>query len=80
MPIFIYKAKKGPQEMVEKTVRRISEIVPDENIFIITSELGRTLLSSGAAMLRIMPTARASSGSSICTTWKRRVSAGSFSK
>lgn len=30
--------------MVAKTVRRISGIVPDENIFIITSELGRTLL------------------------------------
>ncbi len=32
--------------MVAKTVRRISGLVREENIFIITSELGRTLLSS----------------------------------
>ncbi len=31
--------------MVAKTVRRISPLVREENIFIITSELGRTLLS-----------------------------------
>ena len=31
--------------MVAKTVRRISALVREENIFIITSELGRTLLS-----------------------------------
>jgi mannose-1-phosphate guanylyltransferase len=31
--------------MVAKTVRRISALVPEENIFIITSERGRTLLS-----------------------------------
>lgn len=31
--------------MIAKTVRRISGLVPAENIFIITSEMGRTLLS-----------------------------------
>ena len=36
--------------------------------------------SSGAAMPRIIMIAFSSLGSSTCTTWKRRVSAGSFSK
>jgi mannose-1-phosphate guanylyltransferase len=38
--------------MVAKTVRRISGIVPEENIFIITSELGRTLLSGSQSSFR----------------------------
>ena len=32
--------------MIAKTLRRISGLVPEENIFIITSELGRKLLSA----------------------------------
>ena len=38
--------------MVDKTVQRISGIVPEENIFIITSELGRTLLSGSQGSYR----------------------------
>jgi mannose-1-phosphate guanylyltransferase len=38
--------------MVAKTVRRISGLVPDENIFIITSERGRTLLAGTLGSFR----------------------------
>ncbi|NTV05696.1 MAG: mannose-1-phosphate guanyltransferase [Chlorobiaceae bacterium] len=38
--------------MVAKTVRRISGLVREENIFIITSELGRSLLSSSLGSFR----------------------------
>ena len=38
--------------MVAKTVRRISGLVPEENIFIITSELGRALISASHGSFR----------------------------
>lgn len=38
--------------MIAKTVRRISGLVPEENIFIITSEMGCTLLSASLGSFR----------------------------
>ena len=42
----------GDGTMVAKTARRISGLVPEENIFIITSEMGRTLLSDSPGSFR----------------------------